>query len=196
MSNNINIERHPWKPFIPELTKILFLGTFPPGQHRWAMDFYYPNPTNDFWRIMGLVFFNNKNQFYDTTFKRFDDCAIKNFLTKNLIAIGDTAIEVKRLKNNASDKYLEIITTINLIDITRNAPSCNTIVSTGEKAAQVIASLTSTTIPDIGNFTTFNFQDQRTIKISRMPSTARTNTLALEKKAGFYYKMFCEIGII
>lgn len=196
MSENINIERHPWKPFIPERAKILFLGTFPPGRHRWAMDFYYPNPTNDFWRIMGLVFFNNKNHFYDTITKRFDDCAIKNFLIETSIAVGDTAVEVKRLKNNASDKYLEIITPINLIEILHNASTCNTIVSTGEKAAQVIASLTSTPIPSIGDFTTFNLQGQRTIKIYRMPSSSRAYPLALEKKAEFYHKLFCEIGII
>lgn len=55
------IERHPWPPFIPSDAKVLFLGTFPPGKHRWSMDFYYPNPINDFWRIMGLVFLGDKD---------------------------------------------------------------------------------------------------------------------------------------
>lgn len=45
--DNIPIEYHPWQPFIPDGAKILIMGTFPPGNHRWSMDFYYPNPTND-----------------------------------------------------------------------------------------------------------------------------------------------------
>ena len=36
------LERHPWEPFIPEGAKVLIMGTFPPGPHRWSMDFYYP----------------------------------------------------------------------------------------------------------------------------------------------------------
>ena len=46
------IYSHPWEPFVPAGARILVMGTFPPGDHRWAMDFYYPNPTNDFWKMM------------------------------------------------------------------------------------------------------------------------------------------------
>ncbi len=38
---NIAIESHPWQPFVPPHTKVLFLGTFPPKPSRWSMDFYY-----------------------------------------------------------------------------------------------------------------------------------------------------------
>lgn len=50
------------------------------------MDFYYPNRQNDFWRIMGLVFFDNKLRFYDeaTRTYRLDD--IKRLLTERGIA--------------------------------------------------------------------------------------------------------------
>ena len=54
-NDDIIIEEHPWEPFIPDGAKVLIMGTFPPGAHRWSMDFYYPNPTNDFWRIMSHV---------------------------------------------------------------------------------------------------------------------------------------------
>ena len=37
------LERHPWPPFLPEGAKVLIMGTFPPGNHRWSMNFYYPN---------------------------------------------------------------------------------------------------------------------------------------------------------
>ncbi len=48
------IEYHPLFPFLPENTKVLFLGSFPPQRKRWSMDFFYPNFINDHWRIMGL----------------------------------------------------------------------------------------------------------------------------------------------
>ena len=58
-----NIETHPLAPFMPEGSRILMLGTFPPARSRWCMDFFYPNFQNDMWRIMGLCFFNDKEYF-------------------------------------------------------------------------------------------------------------------------------------
>ena len=57
------IEQHPFEPFLPEGARLLMLGTFPPAEKRWSMRFYYPNFTNDMWRIVGLCFFDDKNHF-------------------------------------------------------------------------------------------------------------------------------------
>lgn len=57
------IEYHPLSPFLPEGAKVLMLGSFPPPRERWCMDFFYPNPQNDMWRIMGQVFFGDKTHF-------------------------------------------------------------------------------------------------------------------------------------
>lgn len=54
---NTPTETHPLPPFTPSNARVLILGSFPPPKARWKMDFYYPNFNNDFWRIMGLVFF-------------------------------------------------------------------------------------------------------------------------------------------
>ncbi|MDE6086436.1 MAG: uracil-DNA glycosylase family protein, partial [Muribaculaceae bacterium] len=59
------LETHPWPPFIPDHAKILIMGTFPPQPKRWSMDFYYPNRTNDFWFMMGLIFMDDKDALYD-----------------------------------------------------------------------------------------------------------------------------------
>ena len=67
-----NIEQHPLKPFLPEGAKILMLGSFPPGRERWSMEFFYPNRQNDMWRIMGLIFFNNKDYFLNNNSNGFD----------------------------------------------------------------------------------------------------------------------------
>ena len=58
-----DIERHPLQPFLPPNAQILMLGSFPPPKERWCMDFFYPNPQNDMWRIMGQIFFGDKTYF-------------------------------------------------------------------------------------------------------------------------------------
>ena len=59
----IPVEKHPMQPFLPEGAKILMLGSFPPKKERWSMEFFYPNWINDMWRIMGLIFFDDKEHF-------------------------------------------------------------------------------------------------------------------------------------
>ena len=61
--SELPIETHPLQPFLPENAKWLFLGSFPPPQARWSMLFFYPNFINDFWRIMGYLFFDDREHF-------------------------------------------------------------------------------------------------------------------------------------
>lgn len=83
MSAIAEIEYHPLSPFLPEGARVLMLGSFPPPRERWCMDFFYPNPQNDMWRIMGQVFFGDKTHFempYSET-PRFEvhGCKMHNF---------------------------------------------------------------------------------------------------------------------
>ena len=59
------IEEHPFEPYIPADARILIMGTFPPQPKRWSMDFYYPNRTNDFWFMIGLIFLNDRYALYN-----------------------------------------------------------------------------------------------------------------------------------
>ena len=43
----MEIETHPFEPFLPADARLLMLGTFPPAPKRWCMPWYYPNYTND-----------------------------------------------------------------------------------------------------------------------------------------------------
>ena len=61
------IEHHPLQPFLPAGAKLQLLGSFPPPRTRWCMDFFYPNPQNDMWRIMGLLFYGDKLHFVEQT---------------------------------------------------------------------------------------------------------------------------------
>ena len=101
---DIEIENHPLEPFLPTNARLLMLGSFPPQKKRWSMDFYYPNLNNDMWRIVGLLFFNNKDYFLNETRKAFCRERIINFLNDKGIALFDTASAIRRLQDNASDK--------------------------------------------------------------------------------------------
>ena len=102
---NIPVEKHPLEPFLPQGAKVLMLGSFPPAKKRWSMEFFYPNWINDMWRIVGQVFFDDRMHFVAEG-KRFDKERIIEFCSEKGIALYDTACEVRRLKDNASDKFL------------------------------------------------------------------------------------------
>ena len=194
MNENIQqpVETHPWPPFVPDGARVLIMGTFPPQPKRWSMDFYYPNRTNDFWPMMGLIFMGDRHALMADDGKTFDLGAIKRLLTAKGIAMSDTAHTVRRLAGNASDKYLDILSPVDLPGLLERMPLCRTVVTTGEKAAGVIASLTSTPVPAMGGMVTA----PDGLEIWRMPSTSRAYPLKLERKAGFYAEMFRHIHLI
>lgn len=186
------LETHPFPPYLPSGAKVLIMGTFPPQPHRWAMEFYYPNRTNDFWFMMGHIFLGDRYALYDRQTKLFDLEAIKSLMTEKHIALNDTARKVRRLKGNASDKYLDILEPVPLRDLLATMPDCHTVATTGEKAAGVIAAITGTEIPVMGNMLT----DADGLEIWRMPSTSRAYPLAVEKKAEYYASLFRHLGIL
>ncbi len=191
-NKNMQIETHPWVPFIPEGARVLIMGTFPPGKNRWNMDFYYPNRTNDFWKIMGLIFLNDPNALLRTDSKDYDLEKIKKLMTEKGVALNDTGYKIRRLKGNASDKFLEIVEPVDLNSLLLKMPLCKGIASTGEKAAGVIAKLTDSEIPRMGEFV----KVEGFPEIWRMPSTSRAYPMKITEKAEYYIKMFRHIGII
>ncbi|MDE6009509.1 MAG: uracil-DNA glycosylase family protein [Muribaculaceae bacterium] len=185
-------EVHPWPPFIPPGAKILIMGTFPPQPKRWSMDFYYPNRTNDFWYMMGLIFLGDRYALCNEDSKSFNLPAIKRLLNEKGIALNDTARRVERLQGNASDKFLNILEPVPLKELLQQMPECRTLCTTGEKAAGVISGLTDTSVPKMGEMV----KSADGLSIWRMPSTSRAYPLKLEKKAEYYEKMFRECGIL
>lgn len=192
----IKIESHPWQPWLPADARVLFMGTFPPGSHRWSMDFYYPNPTNDFWRIMSLLLIGDKDALYDTKARKFDLGAIKRLTADAGIAMSDTVKKARRLKGNASDKFLEVVEANDPAVLVGSLPLCTDVATTGEKAAEVIAAMTGTLPPKMGEYSVWNLPDNHTLRIWRMPSTSRAYPLKLERKAAYYRVLLETCGII
>ncbi|OOS05738.1 G/U mismatch-specific uracil-DNA glycosylase [Moraxella cuniculi DSM 21768] len=189
------IETHPLPPFIPPNAKVLILGSFPPPKLRWKMNFYYPNFNNDFWRIMGLVFFANQDKFIDKHNKTFIQDNIEDFLINYGIAISDTAYQIKRLHNNASDKFLEIITPMDIAAILEKLPNCTSIITTGEKATQILCETYATAPPKVGQSVDLIIH-QKPIALYRLPSSSRAYPLRLEHKAESYRQAFAAIGLL
>lgn len=182
-------ERHPFKPFLPEHARMLFLGSFPPQPKRWSMPFYYPNWTNDFWRVMGLLFHGNKDWFAVTGEKRFDQKRVEAFCREQGLALYDTACEIRRLQDNASDKYLEVVTATDLPELLARIPACRALITTGQKATEVIVETFGCAEPPMGGSTPLTI-GARTLTFWRMPSTSRAYPLILEKKAEIYRRLF------
>ena len=190
----VEVERHPFEPFLPEGAKVLMLGSFPPQKKRWSVEFYYPNFINDFWRIIGLLFFEDKDWFVDKVAKKFKLQEIKEFCAEKGIAMFDTATAVRRLKDNASDKFLEVVEPTDIPALLRRIPLCGAVVVTGEKAAQTLCAAFGTEAPAVGEFSQFSFEG-RNLRLYRMPSTSRAYPLPIQKKADVYRRLFADLGI-
>lgn len=192
---SITPEKHPLEPFLPDGARLLMLGSFPPKRERWSMDWFYPNWLNDMWRIVGHIFYGNKEHFVVVGTKRFDKERIVEFCTRQGIAIYDTAQEVCRLRDNASDKFLQVITPTDIVAMLHRLPHCSAVVTTGQKATDIAVAQLGCEEPRVGGVTQCVVAG-RTINVWRMPSTSRAYPLSLEKKAAFYRTMFSAEDIL
>lgn len=196
MNTDAPLESHPWAPFVPSHSRALIMGTFPPGPHRWAMDFYYPNPGNDFWKIMGMIACGSASAFYDSSTRKYRLDDIRLMLERCGIALSDTGRKVRRLKGNASDKHLLIVEPVDLSGLLERMPECVAIATTGEKAASVVAGLTDTVVPRMGEHVLWNRHNATPIAIWRLPSTSRAYPLAVAAKADHYRRFLVAAGCI
>ncbi len=191
----IPIEEHPLQPFLPEGARLLMLGSFPPQKKRWSMEFYYPNFQNDMWRILGYLFYGDKEYFVDKSRKVFKKEEIVAFAEGHGLAFYDTASSIRRLQDNASDKFLEVVEPTDVELLLRHLPQCRALCTTGQKATDTICALFGISQPAVGGYTLFNIGDKE-MRLYRMPSSSRAYPLALEKKAAFYRNMLRELGIL
>ena len=158
------------------------------------MDFYYPNFINEHWRIEGQIFFNDRNHFVDTACKRFKVNEIITFCQDKGIAFFDTASAIRRLQDNASDKYLEVVEQTDIRTLLAQLPMCQAIVTTGEKATETICQhMDIPQLPKVNSHVpiphTYNAHNQPII-LYRLPSSSRAYPLAFDKKVAAYRQMF------
>lgn len=201
--SGVGIEYHPLIPFLPEQAKVLFLGSFPPQRKRWCMDFYYPNFINDHWRIEGEVFYGDKNHFVDVEAKRFKIDEIVAFCQEKGLAFYDTSTAVRRLQDNASDKFLEVMEATDIRALVAQLPHLRAIVTTGEKATETICrTMGITEVPKVNtsvgitNTNSTNLTNGGGLLLYRLPSSSRAYPLSFDKKVEAYRKMFMDFNIL
>ena len=163
------------------------------------MEFFYPNWINDFWRIMGLVCFGDKGYFEVADERRFDRERIVKFCSSRGVALFDTACKVRRLRDNADDKFLEVVQGTDVFALLDRMPDCHVIVTTGGKASEELQSYLSgmgldVAVPRVGTSVSFAVSRdgvaERHITWFRMPSSSRAYPMKLEKKAECYKVLF------
>lgn len=160
------------------------------------MNFFYPNPQNDMWRIIGLAFFGDKEHFVEKGAKsgfRYEE--IVAFCHGKGIAIFDTVQAVIRLQGNAADEHLEIVEQTDIAELLQQLPLCRNICCTGGKAAQTLAEILHCVTPKVGEYIETYFTD-RAIRFWRMPSSSRAYPLSMEKKTAVYRRMFETVGLL
>ena len=185
----MNSELHPLEPFLPANARILMLGSFPPKRIRWSMDFFYPNLQNDMWRIVGYLAAGDKSHFLMPGGRKFDKERIEAFCRERGIALYDTAVEVIRLKDNASDNFLQVVREVDLAALLARIPHCRTLVTTGQKATDTLRAITCCGETAVGESVAFEYAG-RSMRLWRMPSSSRAYPRPVEWKAGFYRKVF------
>ena len=101
------------------------------------------------WRIMGLVFYNDKEHFVadidGKKIMKFDRDKCAGFAKEKGIAMYDTACEIRRLKDNASDKFLEIVTPTDIRALLKGVPECRRYSDVGNLRSENGRNLTSET---------------------------------------------------
>ena len=191
----MNSELHPLEPFLPANARILMLGSFPPKRIRWSMEFFYPNLQNDMWRIVGYLAAGDKSHFLMPSGRKFDKERIEAFCRERGIALYDTAVEVIRLKDNASDNFLQVVREVDLAALLARIPHCRAIVTTGQKATDTLRALTGCDRPAVGESVAVRYAG-RDLRLWRMPSSSRAYPRPVEWKAEFYRRVFAENGIV
>lgn len=98
----MQIEHHPYKPFIPDNMEVLILGSFPGKEqtqsgtlhHKWV----YGAPRNQFWKIINGVYETN----VETTQEK------QTLFTSLNIGQADIILKAKRTANTNLDQNLEV----------------------------------------------------------------------------------------
>jgi G:T/U-mismatch repair DNA glycosylase len=180
------------------------------------MDFYYPNFINDHWRIEGQIFFGDKNHFVDLEAKRFKLDDILAFCQEKGLAFYDTSTAIRRLQDNASDKFLEVVEPTDIPALLQQLPHLRAIVTTGEKATETLCtSLGIQEIPKVNTSIPLSLQPSFSIlnsqlstlnsqlstrakpasplSLFRLPSSSRAYPLSFDKKVEAYRQMFLAI---
>ena len=155
--------KHTFEPVFDKDSEILILGTLPSVKSR-EVDFYYGNPQNRFWKVIGILTgYNNYNTIEEK----------KKMLLENKIAIWDT-IESCDIEGS-SDSSITNVVPVDLSVILNNS-NVKRIYANGGKAYELYNKY---------------LLDETGIRIIKLPSTSPANArFSLEKLLNEWSEIF------
>ena len=121
----------------------------------------------------------------------------RRFCANGGIASCPTVLKAVREHGNASDKFLQVVETVDLAAVLAQMPDCRHICTTGGKATEVLLDIQGGGIkmPKTGETVPFPFAG-RDLTLTRLPSTSRAYPLSLAKKAAAYRAFFRKAGLV
>jgi G:T/U-mismatch repair DNA glycosylase len=177
--NTYKNENHPWEPYIPEKANKLILGTFSTSErNRGSYEFFYPNPNNEFWKILFAVAGQNL-----ADYSKKDPVEIRKQVMKKLqLGIADMGKTILRQRGNSSDANLFPVEFTDIFQLLDKHKKITTIIVTSSSGSNSVLSWLhqycnlneyNFKVPEgtLPKSTSFDFQDRKiTIKIIPSPS--------------------------
>lgn len=187
-------EIHPFKWFVPEDSRVLIVGTFPPTKRNWSYDFFYPNKRNLFWRVMAGV-----AGVFLQYFSGIEAVEERKKLLQNLqVGITDMGHTITRINDSSLDEHLSIITYMDILTILDNHPSINKIIftsSSGPVSAAKWFNQYLTTQNILHKFpkgvkpvrSSFEFKNRKiSLSVLYSPSARAANRISFEQMVAMY----------
>jgi len=194
--NNYEQESHPFKPYIPSGANKLILGTFPTIEsNRKKYKFFYPNPNNDFWRII----FNTAGLALSDFDSEEPIGSRKQVLKKLQLGIADIGKVILRQKGSSKDQNLFPLEFTDILSLLKKHKQIQTIIVTSSSGSNSVLSWLhqycklnniNFKIPSgkLPKETHFVFQN-RTIMVKIISSTSRLSP----KKGDVLQEMYSQV---
>jgi G:T/U-mismatch repair DNA glycosylase len=138
----------------------------------------------------------------DLEAKRFKIDDIVAFCEEKGLAFFDTSTAIRRLQDNASDKFLEVVEPTDIPALLKRLPHLRAIVTTGEKATETICRTMGmaetpkvNTYVRVSNTNDSNLTNGGGLLLYRLPSSSRAYPLSFDKKVEAYRRFFDFIKI-
>lgn len=155
-STSVVVEDHPIGPVVHTDSRVLLCGTFPPVRR--SIHFYYPNPNNDMWKVLGLVFFDDADAFYTlagctspllsssskplgglAVTRALDEARILHFADSQPVGFFDACRRVRRRLGTSADENIEALERTDVVrDVLLHTPHCAAIIATSTLALTLL----------------------------------------------------------
>ena len=191
--------------FTGDNPKYLVVGSFPTTEKKMSFNFFYPNPTNKFWKVLSKVFPNSETKLNlevrtknDEEVKQKNKLDRQNFCRENKIAMTDILKSCIRMDGNSKDEQLLVHCYNPILEILETHKTIDRVILTAKSSGasahhhfyQYLAMKEKDFWFELGEKTSKGKieVEGRTINIFSMYSTSSRNSHATEDELVVLYK--------